>query len=161
MSDRQITPLQPKEFFTGAWIGEGELRPHSLFKWLIPTERFRYSAEPVWLSDKVWMVNECLEFSSGRVIARTMFAQAVSQERLHVTADDMPLGADIILGENGFRFTPYYIWSRYKGIRWRLRCTDENLVDETGAVHDTIRMFLCRFPIAVIRMSVNIDRGGN
>ena|GEM_PF-1544846 len=161
MSDRQITPLQPKEFFTGAWMGEGELRPHPLFRWLIPIERFRYSAKPVWLSDEMWIVKERLEFLSGRVIDRTMFAQVVSRERLHVTADDMPLGADIILGENGFRFTPYYIWSRYKGITWRLRCMDENLVDEMGTVHDTIRMFLCRFPVALMRMSVNIDRAEN
>jgi hypothetical protein len=66
----------------------------------------------------------------------------------------VPLGADIILHEKGFRFTPYYIWSLYKGRRWRLRCTDENLIDEDGAIQDTIRMTYFGLPVATMRLTV-------
>ena len=104
------------------------------------------------------MVKERFEFSSGDLIARTMFVEIVDPDRLHVTADDMPLGADIVLHEKGFRFTPYWIWSKYRGRRWRLKCMDENLIDENGTIHDTIKMFLCGFPVATMRLAVRVDR---
>jgi hypothetical protein len=161
MEHKQVTPLQPKEFFTGTWKGEGELSPHPLLRWLIPIEQIRFSSEPIWLSDTLWMVKERFEFSSGEEIARKMFVEIVSTERLHVTADDMPLGADIILHEKGFRFTPYYVWSYYRGRRWRLRCIDENLVDESNTIHDIIKMFFFGLPVATMRLRVTVDRTKN
>ncbi len=154
MAEKKVTPLQPRQFFTGTWKGEGELSPHPLLRWLIPKERVRFTSQPIWLSDRVWVVKERFEFSSGDVIARNMFVEIVSPDRLHVTADDMPLGADIILHEKGFRFTPYYIWSYYRDRRWRLRCIDENSIDENGAIHDTIRMFYFGLPVATMRLTV-------
>ncbi len=158
MARKMVTPLQSKEFFTGIWKGEGELSPHPLLRWVMPKEHIRFSGRPIWLSDTVWVVKERFEFSSKDVIARKMFVEIVSPERLHVIADDMPLGADIILQEKGFRFTPYYIWSYYRGRRWRLRCIDENLIDESGTIHDTIKMFFFGFPVATMRLTVTVDR---
>jgi hypothetical protein len=158
MANMMVTPLQPKEFFTGIWKGEGELRLHPLLRWVMPKEQIRFSGQPVWLSDTVWVVKERFEFSSGDVISRKMFVEVGGPDRLHVTADDMPLGADIILHEKGFRFTPYYIWSRYKGRRWRLKCIDENLIDKTGTIHDTIKMFLFGLPVATMRLTIRVDR---
>ena len=134
------------------------MTPHPLAKWLVAEDDIRFSGETVWLSDTVWMVKERFEFSSGYIKPRTMFVQIMTPNRLHVTADDMPLGADILLHENGFRFTPYYIWSQYKGKRWRLKCLDENLVDETGVIHDTIKMFLFGFHVSTMRLTVTVDR---
>ena len=158
MARRMITPLQPKEFFTGVWQGEGELWPHPLLRWVIPKDQIRFSSQPIWLSDTVWVVKDRFEFSSGEVIERRMFVEIVGSERLHVTADDIPLGADIILHEKGFRFTPYYTWSYYKGRRWRLRCIDENLIDENGTIHDTIKMFFFGFPVVTMRLNVTVER---
>jgi hypothetical protein len=155
MAEKKVTPLQPKEFFTGKWKGEGELSPHPLLRWLMPKEQIRFLSQAIWLSDTIWMVKERFEFSSRNVISRTMFVEIVGPDRLHVTADDIPLGADIILHEKGFRFTPYYIWSHYRGKRWRLRCIDENLIDEGGIIHDTIRMFYFGFPVATMRLTVD------
>jgi hypothetical protein len=154
MANKTITPLQPDEFFAGTWKGEGELVPHPLLRWVVPKERIRFSSRSIWLSDTFWVVKERFEFSGGPGVSRTMFVEIVGPDRLHVTADDTPLGADIILHEKGFRFTPYHILSFYKGRKWRLRCLDENVIDESGAIHDTIRMFLFGFPVATIRLTV-------
>ena len=154
MAGKKVTPLQPREFFSGTWKGEGQLSPHPLLRWLIAKERVRVSSRSSWLSETTWVVKESFEFSSGSMIARTMLVEIVGPDRLHVTADDMPLGADIILHEKGFRFTPYYIWGLYKGRRWRLRCTDENLIDEDGAIQDTIKMFYFGLPVATMRLTV-------
>lgn len=158
MQHNQITPLQPKKFFTGIWKGEGELCPHPLLRLLMPEEQIRFSGQPIWLSDTLWVVKERFEFSSGEVIERSMFVEIVGPERLHVTADDIPLGADIILHEKGFRFTPYYTWSYYKGRRRRLRCIDENMIDESGTIHDTIKMFFFGLPVATMHLRVTVDR---
>lgn len=81
-----------------------------------------------------------------------MFAELVAPDRVHVTADDMPMGADILLQERGFRFTPYYALVSYGGRLYRLKCLDECRVDEAGFLHDTIRMFFWGFPVATMRL---------
>lgn len=77
-----------------------------------------------------------------------MFAELISPDRIHLTADDMPLGADILLHEKGFRFTPYYALASYGGRIYRLRCTDECWIDANGFVHDTIKMYSWGVPVA-------------
>ncbi len=150
-----VTPLQPKAFFTGIWKGEGKLCPHPFVRWLVPEQHIRFESQSIWLSETVWMVKEKFEFSSGTVIARTMFVEQVAPECLHVTADDMPLGADILLDEKGFRFTPYYISAQYKDRRWQLRCFDENVIDENGVIDDTIEMFFWGLHVATMSLSVH------
>lgn len=150
-----VTPLQPREFFAGTWSGIGELIPSRFLRWFVPIERIEFVSRPIWLSETVWMVQETFRFSSGTQIARTMFVQIVAPNRLHVTADDMPLGADIILSEKEFRFTPYYVWANHQGRRWQLRCLDENSIDEAGTIHDTIRMFFHGLEVATMHLTVN------
>ena len=154
-SDQLVTPLQPRKFFTGVWSGNGELIPSRLVRWVVPIEHIEFVSRPVWLSETVWMVQETFRFSSGSEMARRMFVEIVEPNRLHVTADDMPLGADIILSEQGFRFTPYYVWANHRGRRWQLRCFDENVIDETGTIHNTIRMFFHGLKVATMYLTVN------
>jgi hypothetical protein len=124
----------------------------------MPKEKVHLQSRAVWLTDTIWKVEESFEFSSGRVIQRKMFAEMVAPDRLHVTADDMPLGADIILHERGFRFTPYYILGKYGGRRWQLRCEDDNRLDESGIIHDRIEMFFFGVRVAEIRLMVRVER---
>jgi hypothetical protein len=135
-----VTPLQPKEFFRGQWRGEGELVPQVIARPWVRRERFRFSAAAHWLSDTIWVVHDRMEFAAGWVYQRKMFAELVAPDRIHVTADDMPLGADILLHERGFRFTPYHAWGWFRGRLYRMRFTDDCVLDETGKIHDTIRM---------------------
>ncbi len=152
-----VTPLQPREFFRGVWSGQGELVPHPLLRWFARRESIRFSSEAIWLSETVWMVKDHFEFSSGRVLGRKMFAELTAPDRIHLTADDMPLGADILLYEKGFRFTPYFILVSYLGRVFRLRCLDECAMDANGFIHDTIRMYFWTFPVATMRLGP-IDR---
>jgi hypothetical protein len=158
MAYGKITPLEPKAFFTGIWTGDGELCPHPLVRWLFPKERFHLLSRPTWLSEDSWIVTEQFVFESGNTIERKMSVRIIAPDRLHVTADDMPSGVDVLLRENGFRFTPYYILVRHRGIRCRLKCLDENLVDDDGIVHDTIKMSFYKFPVAVMRFRTTVRR---
>ena len=77
---------------------------------------------------------------------------------MHITADDMPQGADIFLYEKGFSFTPYYILGDFGGRKWKLRCLDENKIDDDGIVHDKIEMFYFGVRVAEMRLTVTIER---
>ncbi len=158
MREERITPLEPRKFFSGIWRGEGELIPSRLNAWLVPKEQIRFQSCPVWLSDTIWKVDESFEFSSGKVIERKMFAEIVASDKVHITADDMPLGADIILSDKGFSFTPYYILGDFCGRKWQLRCADDNQVDEYGVIHDKIEMFFFGVRVAEMRLVVKVER---
>lgn len=55
-----------------------------------------------------------------------MFCELVQPDLIHVTADDMPGGADIQLHDRGFRFTPYLVAVNYRGLTVCPKCCDEN-----------------------------------
>ncbi len=155
---KRLTPLQPKEFFRGKWEGEGEIAPSPLLRWLYPKEKIRYFSEAEWLTDTIWLVRDRHEFASGAVIHRKMFVEQVAPDRLHATADDMPLGADIILHEKGFRFVPYYVWSGYRGRKWLVKCHDECVLDDEGLIHDTIKMYYWGLQVATMHLVFKVNR---
>ncbi len=72
-----VTPLQPKEFFRGCWRGHGELVPHPLLRPFVRRERFGLSSGTYWLSETVWLVKDSMEFASGWVYRRKLFAELV------------------------------------------------------------------------------------
>lgn len=156
-----ITPLEYRRFFSGVWSGDGELRPTFPFRLWMRDERFRFHSETEWISNIEWIARDRMEFASGRNIERTMFVRKVAADRLHMTAEDMPHGADIHLRENGFFFSPYIILAEQRGQTVMLRCLDENIIDQDGVIHDTIRMFFLGIPVATMTMRVTIDRQGH
>ena len=87
-----------------------------------------------------------------------MFAELVAPDRVHITADDMPLGANIILHEKAFDFTPYYILGDFGGRKWRLYCNDNNRIDESGIIHNKIEMFFYGVRVAAMNLTVRVDR---
>ena len=130
------------------------------FRWYYPKQDVRYFCEAQWLTDRLWIVTERGEFSSGAVIKRKMFCELVAPDRIHVTADDMPLGADVLLHEKGFRFTPYYAWSGLGRRKWIAQCIDDNVLDEEGRIHGTIHMYRFKIRIATLRLVFTVDRNG-
>jgi hypothetical protein len=134
------------------WSGSGELLPRWWIRWFCPRERVAFSSRAVWLSPTIWLVHDRFEFSSGRVVEGTMFSELRAPDRIHVTADHMPQGADIHLTESGFRFTPYRVAVAYRGIVFQLRLLDECRVDRDGFVHDRIRRYWRHLPVGELRI---------
>lgn len=145
-------PLHVREFFNGLWSSSGELIPIWWIRWLCPREQIRSSSEPVWLTETIWLVKDRFEFSSGRVLDGRMFCELIAPDRIHVTADHMPGGADIKLTETGFTFTPYRVVTRYRRLVVQLRCFDECTLDADGRVHDRIRIYWHGIPVAEMRL---------
>jgi hypothetical protein len=150
-----VTPLQYKEFFAGIWRGEGELVPYPLLRWVVRKETITFESRTIWLSDTVWMLKESFVFSSTGTISRTMFVQLLAPDRLHVTADDMPLGSDITLSQNGFRFSTYYIRLRHRGMPITLQCLDDNVIQPDGTIRDTIKMYFFGLRVATMNLTAH------
>jgi len=154
-----ITPLQPDRFFTGLWTGRGEFRLHSILRLFVRDQTVDYRGSTTWLSDRLWMATEQFQLSQARLKARTTFLQIVGPGRLHMTCDDVPGGADVLLHDRGFRFTPYVFRSPFAGGHLLVRCMDEAQLDEQGVLHDEIKMFCAGVHLATMTMAIVIDRG--
>lgn len=148
------TPLHPPDFFHGSWTGRGEMRPVRAFALIIPTAAIQYSSHVTRLSETVWRTREVLAFSSGFRTERTMFGEVLAPGRAHVTGDDMPGGAALSLTGDRFDSEPYYMWVPYAGRRWWMGCTDQNHVDPSGTIHNTISLRYARIPVAAISLTI-------
>src|SRR5215472_11957504 len=113
------TPLQPREFFDGAWKGEGELRYRGILGLIRRPNRFRYANYGRWLSNTRKEFEDCFDFDSGLVLRSSFTAEIADERRLHVACDDMPGGADILLSESGYTYTPHTILTRRGPFRIR------------------------------------------
>jgi hypothetical protein len=153
-----ITPLQPQKFFSGLWLGKGEFRVHSVLSWFVPNQQVQYQGRTTALSDTLWMATEEFHLSHAAPTSRTTFISILGPDRLHMTCDDVPGGADILLDESGFHFTPYLFRSPFKGRYLLVRCIDRARLDESGLLHDEIKMYYAGVHLATMSMAITIDR---
>jgi len=153
-----ITPLQTKRFFSGVWLGKGKFRLHSILHWLIPDQTIEYKGQTQWLTDDLWISNEVFKLSHSGESHRRTNIHIIEPKRLHSTCDDILGGADIILSEKGFRFTPYLFRSPFGRSYLLVKCIDSAEIDKNGIVHDTIKMYYHGFHLATMTMEIKIDR---
>jgi hypothetical protein len=152
------SPLDARRFFAGRWRGEGELLPHGPARLVLAREPVRLEGRGEWLTETVWRVHERFALGSGFGFERRMFMEQTAPGRLHASADDMPLGAEIELSETGFRFRRFRSWLAYRGLRFRLGCASETRVGADGVLHATIRLDLWRLPVATMRLAIRVER---
>ena len=112
-----------------------------------------------WLSERIWRVRERFALESGLRFERCMFMEQLAPDRVHATADDIPLGADVELTPDGFRFRRFRSWLRYRGLRFRLGCTSEARLAADGALRATLRLDFLRVPVATLRLALRIEPG--
>ncbi len=149
--------IDPRRVFSGTWRGEGELVPHGFARLVLRREAVRITGTGEWLSDSVWRVRETFEMASGWGFERRMFMEQVAPDRVRATADDMPLGADVVLTEDGFRFERFRSWLLYRGVRFRLGCWSEARIDAGGAMVGVVRLDLLRVPVASMRIEIRVE----
>lgn len=152
------SPLDARRFFAGRWQGEGELAPHGPARLVLARQPVRLEGRGEWLTEQVWRVHERFALGSGFGFERRMFMEQVAPGRVHATADDMPLGAEIELSEAGFRFRRFRSWLRYRGVRFRLGCTSETRVAPDGVMHAAIRLDFWQIPVATLRLAIRVER---
>lgn len=152
------SPLDARRFFAGRWQGQGELVPRGPARLVLARGPVQLEGRGEWLTDQVWRVHERFALGSGFGFERQMFMQQTGPGRVHATADDMPLGAEIELDAGGFRFRRFRSWLVYRGVRFRLGCTSETRVAVDGAMHATIQLDFWRIPVATLRLTIHVER---
>ncbi len=150
-------PIDPRRVFSGTWRGTGELIPHGPARLVLRREAVAVSGDGEWLTASLWRVRERFEMASGWSFERRMFMERVAPDRVRATADDIPLGADLVLTSDGFRFLRFRSWLVYRGVRFRLGCTSEAHFDAAGALVGEVRLDWLRIPAATLRLSIRIE----
>jgi hypothetical protein len=153
-------PIDPRRLFSGIWRGSGELIPHGVARLLLRREPVRITGSGEWLSASVWRVHERFELASGWTLERRMFMELVGAAHVRATADDVPLGADVTLTGDGFRFERFRSWLLYRGVRFRLGCRSHARLDEAGLLRGELRLDCLRIPVATLRLEIRIEREG-
>jgi hypothetical protein len=153
------TPLDAKRFFAGRWSGQGELLPHGPARLVLARQPVRLEGGGEWLGERLWRVRERFVLGSGFGFERCMFMEEVAPGRVRATADDIPLGAEVELAPDGFRFRRFRSWLRYRGLRFRLGCASETRVAPGGEMHAVIRLDFMRVPVATLRLAIRAERG--
>ena len=152
------SPLDARRFFAGRWRGQGELTPHGPARLVLARREVRLEGRGEWLSETLWRVHEHFDLGGGFGFERRMLMEETAPGRVHATADDMPLGAEIELDAGGFRFRRFRSWLPYRGVRFRLGCTSDTRLAADGALHATIRLDLLRVPVATLRLTIRVER---
>jgi hypothetical protein len=153
------SPRDARRFFSGRWRGQGELVPQGPARLALAPAPVRLEGSGEWLGETVWRVHERFALGAEPGFERHMFMEQVAPGRVHATADDMPLGAEIELGEQGFRFLRFRSWLPFRGLRFRLGCTSETRVGPDGVMHAEIRLDWLRIPVATVYLEIRVERG--
>lgn len=148
-------PLDLREVFARPWTGEAIVRRPWWLRWIpfVPT-RFDFRTEVVADGDTV-VVTDTQTFPNGRVWLRTMHGRLVGPGRWQMSADDMPRGAALTVGSDGYVFDPYTIWAPVLGpLKVPLRCSDEVRFEAEDLLVDTIvfRFAGIRVGVATMRL---------
>ncbi len=117
-----------------------------------------YQGQTTWLTDTMWMAVEKFQLHQAGPTSRITYIHIIGPERLHMTCDDIPGGADMLLHNGGFKFTPYLFRTPFAGRYLTVRCHDEALLDKDGVLHDHIKMVYAGIQLATMSMSITIKR---
>ncbi|HEX8075786.1 MAG TPA: DUF998 domain-containing protein [Thermoleophilaceae bacterium] len=146
----RLVPLRPRDFFAQSWRGEGELLlwPYSL--WRRAGNRFEARREATWISDRVWRVDDVSRFADGREQRRLTFAELVDDDRVRLTAGDLPDGAELVIEDGGYRMVPFRMDFPVGPLKVPMRVHDISHVEGDGTLVNAFeaRALITGLPIA-------------
>lgn len=144
--------LRPRDFFGSAWSGEGVALGVPARLWRPFAPRFALTRETTWHSEEVALVRDRAVLSNGRVEERLRYARFVDPSHLHVSADDMPDGADVTIDERGYQVAPYRVLLPVGPARFILKSRDQATLERDGTLRYIARLTWHRLPIARLEM---------
>lgn len=128
----ELIPLRPRDFMAGEWRGHGELLMRPFFVGRRFAQRFEARRQTTSVSDALWRIDDQAEFAGGRVQRRQTFVEWVSDERLRLTANDLPDGAEMWLEEGGYRTAPFRMAFPIGPLPVLVRVHDSSFVADDG-----------------------------
>jgi hypothetical protein len=133
-----LIPVRPRDFFGRGWEGDGELVAQPTFVWRHLPRRLHFRREIRWLSDDAWIVDDTNAFATGYELKRRMVCSMDGDDRISVTACDMPDGAVLELTEGGYTVKPYRYAFAVGPLRLTFTCHDRVERNPDGSLDWTI-----------------------
>lgn len=145
-----LIPMRPREFLARSWTGEGELVLRPFFIGRRFAQRVEARRESIWISERVWRIDDEAHFGSGRFERRNMYCEFVSEDHVRLTADDLIDGADVWLEPEGFRLSEFRMAWPIGPVPLIVRCVDRSRFEPDGTFVNRIDLYSLgpRIPVA-------------
>jgi hypothetical protein len=152
----QLVRLRPRDFFAREWSGEGEIVAWPFFLWRRFAQPFEAHRSSTWISDSVWRIDDEARFGYGRVQRRRMFCEFVSEDRVLITAGDLPEGAEMRIEEDGYRMTPFRMSFPIGPVGVPMRVHDVSRVEPDGTLVNTFEARSLVFGLRLARLTFRV-----
>lgn len=149
-------PLDPFRYLAGEASGEGEVTYSWWARALRFPRRFRFQRRTTYDGNARWEMDDVLRYENGLTYERHIVARPVSPERMHLTSDAIPGGAETVLVPGGLVLEPAWFIAPYWGIPWPLRCKGLMRAREAGPLEGSFDMALVGV-LPVGRMALTLD----
>ena len=140
----QLVRLRPRDFFASEWSGEGTLVVRPFFLWRRMARPFEAHRRSTFVSDAVVRFDDEARFAPGRVRRRRTYCEFMSEDRIAITAGDLPEGAVVDVEEDGYRVTPFRMDFPIGPVGLPIRVHDVSRVEEDGTL---LNVFEARAPV--------------
>ena len=145
-------PLRPRDFFGGEWKGEGQVRAWPYRLWSVAGPGFSFSRRSTWVTEDLGIVVDRAVLRNGRVEERVRYARLLDPTHIHVTSDDMPDGANILVDEQGYRIAPYKVIVPIGPLRLVFTCHDSARIEPDGSLTYEVYLRWHGLPVAQLDM---------
>jgi Protein of unknown function (DUF998) len=157
----RLVPLRPRDFFAKTWSGDGELKLRPFFLGRFFAQRFSATRESVWLSDRLFRLEDEAGFGEGRSQRRRTYCEFVADDHVRLTAGDLPDGVDVWLEEGGYRTTPFRMAFPLGPLPVLLRCNDLSRVEADGTFVNTFDARDVVFGVPLARVTFRMRPEGD
>ena len=151
-----LIDVGPRDFLARAWSGQGELVLRPLILGRLFAQRFEARRESTEISERVWRIDDEARFGDGHAERRRMYCEFTSDERVRLTAGDLPDGADVLLEEGGFRILPFRVAYPVGPLPVLMRCVDRSHVEADGTFVNSFDVRTVGIPIPVARLTFRV-----
>jgi hypothetical protein len=152
----RLVPLRPRDFFAAEWTGTGELVARPFFLWRHWARPFESHRSATFISDKLVRFDDEAHFGPGRSVRRRTYCEFVSDDRIVVTAGDLPEGASVQVEEDGYRVTPFRMDFPVGPVGIPIRVHDVSSVEPDGTLLNTFEARSLVFGLRLARLTFRV-----
>jgi hypothetical protein len=152
----QLVRLRPRDFFAAEWSGEGSLVVRPFFLWRHLSRPFEAHRHSTFVSDRLVRFDDEARFTASRVQRRRMYCEFVSEDRIEVTAGDLPGGAVVDVNEDGYRVTPFRMDFPIGPVSIPIRVHDVSRVEPDGTLLNTYEARALVFGVRLARLTFKV-----
>ncbi|MEA2409543.1 MAG: hypothetical protein QOC77_104 [Thermoleophilaceae bacterium] len=152
----QLVRLRPRDFFAAEWSGEGELVARPFFLWRRLAGSFEAHRRSTFVSDRLWRFDDEARFAPGRVRRRRMYCEFVAEDRIELTAGDLPEGAFVRIEEDGYRMIPFRMEFPIGPVAIPIRVHDVSRVEPDGTLLNIYEARALVFGLRLARLTFRV-----